>query len=102
LLVHMTHPFNPEDYELRIKSLQQREYAKFDRTTSDIDVYIPQGVLRDARVSASRFSAKLGNLEIIPESGFCENMEIKVSYPGSLGVFDMSRFWESSADVQSG
>ncbi|MBS3081049.1 hypothetical protein J4221_06245 [Candidatus Pacearchaeota archaeon] len=101
LLVHRTHPFNSGDYESKIKSFQQKEYAEFDRTTMDIDVYIPHGVLRDVRVSASRFSERLGNLKIIPDSEFCENMEIKVLYPRSLKVLDIPAYCESLVDTHS-
>src|SRR3989344_1917573 len=101
LLVHRIHPFNPDDYESRMTSLQRIEYAELDRRTMDIDVYIPHGVLRDVRISASRFSERLGNLKIIPDSEFCENMGIKVSYPGSLKVLDIPAYYESLADVHS-
>ena len=101
LLIHRTHQFNPNDYESRTISFQQREYAKFDRRTMDIDVYIPHGVLRDARVSASKFSKKLGNLKIIPDSEFRKDMKIRVLYPGSLKVIDIPAYYESLAEAHS-
>jgi hypothetical protein len=89
VLIHRTHPFDPNDYGSKLESLKQREYAELDRVTMDIEIYIPHGVLRDARISASRFNETIGNLVIIPKSEFCEGADIRVSYPGSLRVLDI-------------
>ncbi len=102
LLIHRIYPFDPnDDYDSRLKSLQQQEYAEFDRRTMDIDVYIPHGVLRDIRISASKFNTKIGNLRIIPNPDFCENMSIRVLYPGSLKVIDILTYCESLVEVHS-
>jgi len=94
LLIQMSYPFNPHDSESRQKSFQKKESAEFNRTTMDIEVFIPQGVLRDARVVASNFSEKLGNLKITPSSEYCAGMKIRVVYPGSLKVIDIPDFYE--------
>jgi hypothetical protein len=101
LLIHRIYPFDPTDSYSRLNSLQQQEYAEFNRVSGDIDIYIPHGVLRDVRISASRFNKKIGNLRITPNSDFCEGMDIRVSYPGSLKVVDIPRFYESLVEAHS-
>ncbi|MEK6852932.1 MAG: hypothetical protein AABX59_03565 [Nanoarchaeota archaeon] len=89
LLVHMTHPFD-DTLESRLKSVQQKECAKIDRETMDIEVNVPQGVLRDARIHTSNFSQKLGNLEIVPlepqGSWSWSSAHIKLIYPSSVKI----------------
>ena len=79
---------------IHLSDSSKSQYAEFDRGTMDIDVYIPHEVLKDTRISASRFSEDMGNLKIAPNSDFCEDMNIRISYPGSLKVVDvMSHYY---------
>lgn len=103
LIIHRIYPCDPYNPESKSKSLRQREYAKMDRVTMDIEIYIPHGVLRDNRISASNFDKKLGNLEVNPESHGepWDSMYIKVSYPGSFKAIDICSYWESALDAKA-
>ncbi len=94
LIIHMIHPCG-HSWESRSASLKQREYAKLDRETQDIDIYVPQGVLRDSRISASRFSQGL-NFRIKPFAlgDPYADANIKLIYPGSLKVIDLTQIYE--------
>lgn len=96
LIIHMIHPCG-HSWESIQASSKKREYAELNRYTEDIDIYIPQGVLRDSRISASRFIPGL-NFQITPwELGdpFAD-AHIRMVYPGSLKIIDLSPTYEKT------
>ena len=72
-----------------------KSYAEFDRRIMDIFVYVSERVLRDVRCPYSVFNLELGNLNIFPTLDSCEDMDLRIYYPGSLKVLDVPCFCES-------
>ena len=81
-------------HNLNLGFSPQGDYAEFNRYSMDIDVYVSPEDLKDVRISASVFNVPKDNLEIIPYVPFCEDMCIKIIYPGSLKKIDIPTFFE--------
>ena len=101
LLVHRVYPCDSM-VESRQASLKKREYAMLNRETMDIDIYVPHGVLRDARIVASHFSQALFNLQILPwEMGDpWTDAHIRLEYPGSIKIIDINEFYSEMYDQE--
>ncbi|MEK6945184.1 MAG: hypothetical protein AABW63_00115 [Nanoarchaeota archaeon] len=94
LIVHRIIPIDSNSTSSRLEFISS-QYAEFNLVSSDIHVYIPHGVLKDVRISASIFDSTKGNLRIIPPENFGGEMSVKILYPGSLKFVDVSQYFES-------
>jgi hypothetical protein len=68
-----------------------REHAVLNRSSLDIDVFIPECVLQDCRIVASKFSRALKNLTGLIDDNPLE-IALRVEYPGSLKVIDVPAY----------
>ncbi|MGV8152497.1 MAG: hypothetical protein ACP5OG_05440 [Candidatus Nanoarchaeia archaeon] len=80
------------------KVTNQKPYAKLNRQSLDFMVFVSQEALKDCRIIYSVYNKKLGNLYMPNIPGDRLNPKIKINYPGSLQIIDITKYFHDSKE----
>ena len=78
--------------KLLLEKTDLRSHATFDRQSMDITAVLNEQGLGDVRIPYCEFSMDKGNLNIVPSPDSCEQLSIKITYPGSLRVVNVEEY----------
>jgi hypothetical protein len=81
VIIQTCYQFDKEEPGAFENSLRQEGYGEYNRTTSDIDLFIPAGVLRCSFIRAYRYLKDGGNIIVTPDDPMFNDINICVELP---------------------